>query len=131
MELRAKVGDEVICVDASVSGGTLELNRIYTVVQEKENTIVVKEGGLFWPKYYFKDREKQGGNMGINDDIENRFTYHSPKPGQPKLYEEIRDTAKLLAYKIEDECPASREKSLALTRLEEAVMWANAAIARN
>ena len=30
-----------------------------------------------------------------------------------------------------DECPDSRELSVALTKLEEAVMWANAAIARN
>jgi hypothetical protein len=32
---------------------------------------------------------------------------------------------------INDLCPESREKSLAITNLEQAVMWANAAIARN
>jgi hypothetical protein len=65
-----------------------------------------------------------------NLDLENRFTYHPPQPGQPEKYEDIRDTAKTLAYLISAECPNSREKSLALTKLEEAVMWANAAIAR-
>lgn len=32
---------------------------------------------------------------------------------------------------INNLCPESREKSLAVTNLEESVMWANASIARN
>ena len=63
--------------------------------------------------------------------IENAFTYHSPKEGQPEKYAKIRAKAKALAYLIEDTVPDSREKSLAMTKLEEAVMWANAGIARN
>ncbi len=43
----------------------------------------------------------------------------------------IMSDAKSLAVTIEGMCPDSREKSLAMTRLEEAVMWANASIARN
>lgn len=65
------------------------------------------------------------------EDLENRFTYHAPKTGQPERYVKIRDAAKSLAYDITAETPASREQSLALTHLEEAVFWANAAIARN
>lgn len=64
-------------------------------------------------------------------DIDKRFTYHAPKPGQPERYTELRDTAKLFAEKIVALTPASREQSLALTALEEAVFWANASIARN
>ena len=64
-------------------------------------------------------------------DIDNRFTYHAPKAGQPERYATIRATAKNLAILLDDECPESREKSLAMTKLEEAVMWANASIARN
>lgn len=70
------------------------------------------------------------GNF-VNATIENNFKYHAPKEGQPAKYEEIRETAKKLAYTIECLCPASREKSLAMTNLEQAVMWANSAIARN
>lgn len=54
--------------------------------------------------------------------IEHNFTYHPPKPGQPELYTALRDTAKEFAHLIDSKCPASREKSLALTKLEEAVM---------
>jgi hypothetical protein len=67
----------------------------------------------------------------MDKDLENRFTYHAPKEGQPVKYEKIRDTAKELAYMIADLTPKSREQSLAMTHLEEAVFWANAAIARN
>ena len=62
--------------------------------------------------------------------IERNFTYHPPKPGQPETYEEIRAAAKKLALLINDTAPDSREKSLAMTKLEEAVFWTNAAIAR-
>lgn len=67
----------------------------------------------------------------MNVQIENNFTYHPPKEGQPEKYTKIREKAKELALLIDQECPNSREKSLAITRLEEVVMWANASIARN
>jgi hypothetical protein len=63
-------------------------------------------------------------------ELEVRFTYHAPKPGQKERYEELRYQAKRLAELIVESTPDSREQSLALTALEEAVMWANAAIAR-
>jgi len=64
------------------------------------------------------------------EELTTRFTYHAPKPGQSDLYVEIRDTAKGLAELVVARTPESREQSLALTAIEEAVMWANAAIAR-
>jgi len=67
----------------------------------------------------------------MNQQIENNFKYHSPKEGQPEKYTALREKAKEFAYLIDEMCPQSREKSLALTELESSVMWANAAIARN
>lgn len=63
--------------------------------------------------------------------IENNFTYHAPKEGQPERYVELREAAKALAHLIVAKTPGSREQSLALTNLEQVVFWANAAIARN
>lgn len=63
--------------------------------------------------------------------IENNFTYHAPREGQPAMYQAIREKAKELAYLIDELVPDSREKSLAMTKLEECSMWANAGIARN
>lgn len=65
------------------------------------------------------------------EEIEKRFTYHPPKPGQPERYAAIREWGKQYAELIEKHCPISRERSIALTKLDEVVMWANAAIARN
>lgn len=64
-------------------------------------------------------------------DLENRFTYHAPKDNQPHKYEMIRDFALNFATLLNSVCPESREKSLAITHLEEVCFWANASIARN
>jgi hypothetical protein len=63
-------------------------------------------------------------------EIETRFVYHAPKPGQPEIYVRLRDKAKELAVLINDVCPESREKALAFTQLEDSIFWANSAIAR-
>jgi hypothetical protein len=63
--------------------------------------------------------------------IANDFIYHTPVNGQPERYNEIRAGARQLAEFIVENTPISREQSLALTSLEEAVFYANAAIARN
>lgn len=65
-----------------------------------------------------------------DEELHTRFRYHPPEGDQPQRYEQIREHARSLAELIDLECPESREKSLALTKVEEAVMWANAAIAR-
>lgn len=64
-------------------------------------------------------------------DLENIYKYHSPKDDQPAKYEALRAMAKNMAQLIDDYCPNSRERSIAFTNLEQAIMWANAAIARN
>ena len=66
----------------------------------------------------------------VDETIERNFTYHKPEGDRIGRYEEIRAKAKELAYLIDGLCLPSRERSLAMTKLEEAVMWANASIAR-
>lgn len=66
-------------------------------------------------------------------EINKRFTYHPPIAGlkQAERYEDIREDARSFALSLTNQCPESRELSLAITKLEETVFWANAAIARN
>lgn len=66
-----------------------------------------------------------------NQQIENIFTYHKPFGDQAPRYGAIRDKAKELALVFNEAAPESCEKSLALTHLQQAVMWANASIAIN
>ncbi|AEZ50517.1 hypothetical protein F400_gp070 [Bacillus phage BCD7] len=64
--------------------------------------------------------------------IENRFTYHPPKEGQPEKYGEIREAGKEFALKLTELCPEwSVEFIEALKHIDNAVFWANASIARN
>ncbi|MCP4902586.1 MAG: hypothetical protein GY906_36950 [bacterium] len=64
-------------------------------------------------------------------DLDRRFNYHPPRTVEiGKLHEIIRSEIKDVAEYIMVEIPKCREQSLALTKLEEAMMWANAAIAR-
>ena len=63
------------------------------------------------------------------EELTNLFSYHKPFGDQEVRYDIIRSQAKTLAIHIEKWCPRSREKSLAITKLQECVMMANAAIA--
>ena len=63
--------------------------------------------------------------------LENNFSYHAPFGNLPEIYGILRTETKMLAYLYSELAPQSRELSLALTKLEEAVMWVNSAIARN
>lgn len=65
------------------------------------------------------------------DDLKVRFTYHAPQGTAPDRFVAIREKALEFATIIDILCPMGREKALAVTKLEEVVMWANAAIARN
>lgn len=64
------------------------------------------------------------------EDYAKRFTYHPPKAFQTERYAAIRAQTGDLAEYFLEACPPSRERSLAMTKLEEACFWANAAIAR-
>lgn len=64
------------------------------------------------------------------EQIENNFKYHAATKDQSEKYIKLREKAKELAYMINELCPNSRERALAMTKLEESSMWANASIAR-
>jgi hypothetical protein len=66
------------------------------------------------------------------NDLENRFTYHPPKDSTDvDIYHEIRTAGLAFALMLDRYAPESRELSLAITNVEQAVMWCNAAIARH
>jgi hypothetical protein len=75
--------------------------------------------------------DKEQMKQMLKERIERDFTYHAPKGDQVERYQQLRDKAKEFAQFIVELTPASREQSLALTHLENAAFYANAAIARN
>lgn len=64
--------------------------------------------------------------------IRHDFGYHPPSTDDvKKRHEEVRSLLGNVAITLTDWVPKGREQSLMLTKLEEAMMWANAAIARH
>lgn len=64
-------------------------------------------------------------------EIEDRFTYHPPTEEGKERHHVLSQCFVSLAELVESVCPEGREKSLALTKLEEAKFWASASVARN
>lgn len=65
------------------------------------------------------------------EELRVRFAYHKPSNDDVvSRHEQIRHAAGDLAALIVKLTPDSREQSLAITACEEAMLWANAAIAR-
>jgi len=63
-------------------------------------------------------------------ELENRFTYHPPSENQVGRYSDLRRAVLDLAKEIVTKTPPSREQSIALTKLDEVMFFANASIAR-
>jgi nanoRNase/pAp phosphatase (c-di-AMP/oligoRNAs hydrolase) len=66
-----------------------------------------------------------------DDDINKRFDHHAPDEFKIQKHQIVRSSVKATAQDLFELLPEGREKALALTKLEEALMWANAAIARD
>lgn len=59
-----------------------------------------------------------------------RFSYHKPDAARAVTHEQLREEFHALAGLMNVLLPESREKALAVTNLEQSLMWANAAVAR-
>jgi hypothetical protein len=66
-----------------------------------------------------------------NEDLIRRFAFHPANTETGPKHNRIRELCLILAADINGIVPEGREKSLAITKLEEVMMWSNAAIARN
>jgi len=75
-------------------------------------------------------KDKYPVSPELDAELTTRFTYHAPAGDQPDRYRFLRTAVYELAQLICALCPESRERSLALTKLEEVSMWSNASIAR-
>ena len=61
--------------------------------------------------------------------VERWFTYHAPSAAQIPKYNEIREKAREFALVLVRNCPSSTDRSVALRKLRECVMTANASVA--
>jgi len=63
------------------------------------------------------------------DELDRFFTYHPPVHADIDKFTRIRREAYNLAHVIFQDAPDGRDRDLAIEKLREVVMWANAAIA--
>lgn len=63
--------------------------------------------------------------------VRKAFTYHAPDDRAKEAHSVMRECSRYIALQVMRWVPEGRERSLALTKIEEAMMWANAGIARN
>jgi hypothetical protein len=74
----------------------------------------------------------RGGTVGLTYEQERRFQHHPPRSNdEVDFYAYFRVLGKEMAEYLVSRALEGRELSLALTKLEEAVMWGNAAVARH
>lgn len=66
----------------------------------------------------------------MREEIKIRFNSHKVSESQSKKMERIRQAHETLALLVNKLIPDSREKSLSLTKIEESMLHANCAIAR-
>lgn len=66
----------------------------------------------------------------LHERIDHDFKYHKPDSVAGAAHEKVRDLCRGLAHTIVEETPPGRAQSVAITHLEDVMMWANAAIAR-
>lgn len=70
--------------------------------------------------------------MTTKSDVEHNFGFHAASTEDKRMeHTSVRNAFKELALKLVEDLPEGREKSLAITKLEEGMFWANAAVARN
>jgi hypothetical protein len=64
-------------------------------------------------------------------DIENRFAFHAATTEEKRdAHTSVRQHCRKLADFLNEKLPDGREKSTAITKLEEVMFWGNAALAR-
>lgn len=63
--------------------------------------------------------------------IDKPFAYHKPSDDGMTKINRLREAFSLVQRAIEDNCPNSRQKSVAITELETSAMWAIKAVVFN
>lgn len=75
---------------------------------------------------------RDADNMTLSEEeISDRVRYHAPSPAGVKRHEALSGFFAELITEVDMIVPKGREKSLSLTKLEEAKFWASAGVARN
>lgn len=65
----------------------------------------------------------------MSEEVATRFQFHPATPVTGPVHDAVRLHHGDLAAWVEENVPAGREQSIALLKLQESMMWCNAAVA--
>jgi hypothetical protein len=72
----------------------------------------------------------RGGEMSeFREETENKYGWHKGTDVTAPMHQQVRESFKVIHETLEDLLPPGRARSLALTELENAAMWANKSVA--
>lgn len=64
-------------------------------------------------------------------ELNHRFAYHPPRSTRRvRDHEDVRELCRQMANVMDERLPDGREKSVVMTKIEEAMFWAQASLAR-
>lgn len=69
------------------------------------------------------------GTQPLTDEERSRLAYHPATPATGPRHDAVRAAAAVYAAALAAVVPAGRHRALALTAVQESMMWANAAVA--
>ena len=122
----------------STEFGVFEEGEVYSLHDDGEGFVFNPEGDDPFCGYSFDElhkfqRVEEEGSMErikMRDRIDRDFAYHSVGADQQGRMAELRERFTSLAHTVNGFVPAGREQEVAITRLEEALFFCNAGIAR-
>lgn len=98
-------------------------NRLIRAACEEETCQCISVGGLASRIGMLEERSMS--------DLHNRFNYHPPRSeARRNAHDTVRQTLLETAETLAAIVPPGREHAIVLTKLEEAMFWANAGLAR-
>ena len=77
------------------------------------------------------EQQMEASNDNPHDRVQHNIKHHKPDEDGLKRISLMRTTVEAASHAVLDNVPVGREQALSLTKLEEALFWANAGIARN
>lgn len=79
---------------------------------------------------YDADKDGEDARNEMIGELQDLMAYHPPNQDQIARFNTLRADLMNLGATILTQCPPGRERSLAITKLEEVRTWANASVAR-
>lgn len=109
--------------------GFLVLRNDFALMDKHGNTRVFRDAE-FGPQDHHPREACCWRQAPLVDDLAQKFEHHPPNEEKARRHNKVRTALLSAAVVVDETVLPGRERSLAMTKIEEAMFWANAGIAR-